>query len=311
LRKRTKGSKVVVGTFTNVTDGATTPVVAGLAVGIAFVALLSIYFAGESAKYNEKAASDQIAIILLPSGLACAGCQENFEPQTIKVVIGANNTVRWVNNDLFPGMIEADNDNDPLFYTITKDFVIIESGKSFEFTFTKAGEYGYHGKPWQRGTVVVVMPNGEDEAGDSNTIDCKKYASPALEPQECLNARVPDLTLSVAGQKYTGDKGSFCAPDICADTMFIIPEALVRIEKGSEIAFEAVGSRQPDMLDVTIYVGENTPAPDNMQLSKRNETRRFTVDLPAGDYIFFVSANWMKSEYSEMGATYYYKVRVS
>jgi hypothetical protein len=132
-------------------------VIIGLAVGIGLVTLFSVYFAGDFTKFNERVTSAQIPIILMPSSAACGPCLDNFQPQTVKVVIGVNNTVRWVNNDIFPAMIEADNKNDPLFYTLTEDFKLIKVGESFEFTFTKPGEFGYHGKPWQRGSVIVLQ----------------------------------------------------------------------------------------------------------------------------------------------------------
>ena len=135
------------------------PIVAGLASGIALLALFSLFFIGDFTKFNERTASYQISIVSLPCGLAYGPCQVNFEPETIRVVVGVNNTVKWVNNDLFPAMLEANsNKGDPLFYTVTKDFVLVKPGDSFEFTFAKPSEYGYHGKPWQHGTVVVVIP---------------------------------------------------------------------------------------------------------------------------------------------------------
>lgn len=151
---------------------------------------------------------------------------------------------------------------------------------------------------------------GNDRNGKTN--DCERYTDPATEPQECLNARVPDMTLNIADKKYPGDKGSFCAPDVCVDTIFIVPEELIRIEKGSVIVFEAVGLRQPDMLGITIYKGENRRTPDDLQLPQsREKIGKFVVDLPSGDYILFVGANWMEGGYSDLDATYYYKIRVS
>jgi plastocyanin len=80
----------------------------------------------------------------------------SFEPQVITVLVGVNNTVRWVNESDEIAMLSADNDSDPGFYKATGDFVFIMPHKSFEFTFTSLGEIGYHGKPWQRGSVIVL-----------------------------------------------------------------------------------------------------------------------------------------------------------
>ncbi len=64
-------------------------------------------------------------------------------------------TIRWHNKDTVSAMIEADNDSDPDFYKATKGGIMIKPGESFDYKFTKAGEFGYHGKPWQKGAVVV------------------------------------------------------------------------------------------------------------------------------------------------------------
>ena len=72
------------------------------------------------------------------------------------MVIGVNNTVRWVNQDVVTAWIAADNESDPAFYNATKDPVFILPNKTFDYTFVKTGEFGYHGKPWQRATVVVL-----------------------------------------------------------------------------------------------------------------------------------------------------------
>ncbi len=136
------------------------PVVVGLAVGVGLITLFAMFFTGESSLFDDQMRSDESTTILIPSATSYAGSRENFEPQSARVVIGVNNTVKWVNQDIMTAMIEADNDSDPLFYTMTKDFVTIEPNKSFEFTFTKTGEFGYHGKPWQRGTILVLPAIG-------------------------------------------------------------------------------------------------------------------------------------------------------
>jgi hypothetical protein len=65
-----------------------------------------------------------------------------------------------------PHWIEPDNDKDPGFIeaTVTRDPVasFIQPNEYLEYTFTKAGEYGYHGKPWMRGTVIVLENTPEE-----------------------------------------------------------------------------------------------------------------------------------------------------
>lgn len=84
-----------------------------------------------------------------------------FHPSVIKVVIGENNTVRWINQDITIASIEADDNNkDVGFYNLTKGFLIMAPEATFEYTFTRAGEYGYHSShTGQHGTVIVVEDN--------------------------------------------------------------------------------------------------------------------------------------------------------
>jgi hypothetical protein len=173
----------------------------------------------------------------------------------------------------------------------------------------------YYGKTIEK-QFYVYLPSPAVTApvvdmGDD--VDCKIYSDPATEPNVCLFARVPDMALNVAGVKsYFGDKGSFCAPDVCVDTVLIVPEKLIEIERGTEIDFEIIGFRQPELVDVYLWKGVNRPVTDDLQLTRStDDNSKFTVDLPNGDYILQVGVQWMKGEYSEMSATYYYKIRVS
>jgi plastocyanin len=125
------------------------PVGIGLAVGVVLIVIVSLIFDGQSIPLGNK-----FSLVVIPNN--ATGTESSFEPKIIKVVIDVNNTVRWVNQDTVPAMIEADNDSDPDFYNVTKGFVFIMPNKTFEYTFTKVGEFGYHGKPWQHGTVIVL-----------------------------------------------------------------------------------------------------------------------------------------------------------
>lgn len=134
-------------------------------------AVLSIAIASYSMNYLQSTAqpvkSPVVAKIELPEGSWEIESGKNFEPRVITVVLGVNNTVQWVNSDFGLTFIEADNESDPAFYAVTEikqdarltDVSlpnVLKTGESFEYTFTTPGEFGYHGKPWQRGTVVVL-----------------------------------------------------------------------------------------------------------------------------------------------------------
>lgn len=134
-------------------------VVAGLAVGIALIAALSILDASPSfqAQYIKK----DISTVVIPAGASSQDSGKNFEPPSITVVIGKNNTVMWVNKDNVIHSFKADsNTADPEFYNATKNNMnLLSPGQTFQFTFTKPGDFGYHGEPhpWLRGTVHVLV----------------------------------------------------------------------------------------------------------------------------------------------------------
>jgi plastocyanin len=80
----------------------------------------------------------------------------NFQPATIRVVIGINNTVVWVNDD-------------PIQHTVTSlsiphgalrfDSGILNQGQTFTWTFKVPGTYKYYCSihpDWMRGTVIVT-----------------------------------------------------------------------------------------------------------------------------------------------------------
>jgi len=123
--------------------------------------------------------ASNIVMVIIPDGASLySSPHNNFEPETIKVVIGLNSTVRWTNQDSVPSSVVADDSsNSSAFYNVTKvicendDYYncrsipgknFLQPNTSFEFTFTETGEYGYHGEPhpWMRGTVVVVDKEG-------------------------------------------------------------------------------------------------------------------------------------------------------
>ena len=120
-----------------------------------------------------------IATVIIPEGAVMYSSQHNnFEPETIKVVIGQNNTVTWVNHDaVMSSVVADDSSNGSAFYNATKvicendDYYncrsipgknFLQPNTSFEFTFTETGEYSYHGEPhpWMHGTVIVVDKEG-------------------------------------------------------------------------------------------------------------------------------------------------------
>ena len=85
----------------------------------------------------------------------------SFNPGTVTVVVGVNNTVSWTNMD-------------SVTHTVTSDTGAfggtVPPGRTFTFTFTVAGTYGYHCSihNYMKGTVVVIS-SGATSTGSSTT----------------------------------------------------------------------------------------------------------------------------------------------
>ncbi len=155
-------------------NGPLVPVIVGLVVGIAIIATFSNVFQN-SVKSGSPGRSPIISIVNVPENASSTG-GNRYEPKVITVIIGMNNTVRWINYDSTIHSVYADNEDDPLFYNATKeqcennDYVnctlisgnnTLFPGSSFEFTFTKPGVFGYHSVPHpdMRGAVIVYPKN--------------------------------------------------------------------------------------------------------------------------------------------------------
>ena len=102
---------------------------------------------------------DHHTTVIISPGSENPVSPNTYSPNIITIVLGINNTVRWVN--------QADAAN-----TIVSDMPLIQNGKSFDsdgvikpdqsytFTFTEPGTFSYHTEPhpWMKGTVIVLPP---------------------------------------------------------------------------------------------------------------------------------------------------------
>lgn len=72
-----------------------------------------------------------------------------YDPDTVTVVVGVNNTVVWTNNDQAPHTVTAKD--------LSFNSGNMNPGDVFQFTFTKPGtyEYGCNYHAWMAGTVIV------------------------------------------------------------------------------------------------------------------------------------------------------------
>lgn len=89
----------------------------------------------------------------------------NFVPKDVRAILELSNKVVWTNNDVTSHTVTSD---DPVYvdqingpFASTEQLgALVNPGETFEFTFTKEGEYAYHcdPHPWMKGKVTVV-PN--------------------------------------------------------------------------------------------------------------------------------------------------------
>ena len=138
-----------------------TPVIMGLVVGIAFIVLFSI-LAGLSFGDRQPA----ISTVVFVNDASLPDTPNNgIEPKVITVIIGVNNTVRWVNQDTIPHGIPTPDDDgqtDPYFFkavqTEMEKHPFLSPRESFEYTFTVPGKIDYHmvPHPQMKGAVLVL-----------------------------------------------------------------------------------------------------------------------------------------------------------
>ncbi len=77
--------------------------------------------------------------VLMPNGVA-SNTNLNFQPASITVVIGVNNTVVWMNQDTVSHTVVSKSGAPAAFGSST---TLITPGQSFTFTFTTPGTYNY------------------------------------------------------------------------------------------------------------------------------------------------------------------------
>lgn len=115
-----------------------------------------------------KSGPDAVTVVI-PRGTAHALYASDFQPEKITVVIGVNNTVRWVNLDDHVHMVTVDG---VAMGDMEMDRVAMgplgfhgdlgRMGATFTHTFEAEGNYSYHcpPHPWMEGYVEVVRAGG-------------------------------------------------------------------------------------------------------------------------------------------------------
>jgi plastocyanin len=94
-------------------------------------------------------------------GSALPSQQKNYEPKEIRGTLGISNKIIWSNVDTTAHTVTSDNQvTDQISgpFNSVDSIGLILPQKTYEFTFTKDGEYPYHCEPhpWMTGKVTIV-----------------------------------------------------------------------------------------------------------------------------------------------------------
>ncbi|HKU33358.1 MAG TPA: hypothetical protein VJR22_05890 [Candidatus Nitrosotalea sp.] len=153
---------------------------------------------------NQTSQPPSVSNIIIPDGAEDPSSGKNYEPRYLVVVLGINNTVKWTNESPSAAhTIVADNQDDPLFWNVTRsnNGVLLLPGKSFNFTFTKVGEFQYDTDPhpWMYGWVLV-LPQSDEKAIQTVTLNASSNI-----PDPCETFRVP-CPLHSSNYNFTAQK---------------------------------------------------------------------------------------------------------
>jgi|GEM_PF-729289 plastocyanin len=119
--------------------------------------------------------------VILPQGVG-SNSALNYEPATITVVIGVNNTVTWIDQDNtaphtvtsvaggIPSNVQAFNSGN------------LNDGDTFKLTFNVTGVYHYYCiyHPWMKGIVIVKAGSGSSSAPSGSSSNSNTSPSSAL-----------------------------------------------------------------------------------------------------------------------------------
>jgi plastocyanin len=101
--------------------------------------------------------------ITISPGSSLEANPDFFVPKAARTTIGIDSRVIWENTDVVPHTVTTDNGyKDQIngeFNTLTQvEGGFILGGQTFEFVFTKVGNYAYHCEPhpWMQGSIEVV-----------------------------------------------------------------------------------------------------------------------------------------------------------
>jgi plastocyanin len=94
----------------------------------------------------------------IENGASDQSTDKGYFPKEVRVNLGIDNKIVWTNRDTVPETVVSDSGYIDELTGRKFDSGRIPPSGTFEFTFTKAGEYSYHAEPhpWMRGEITVV-----------------------------------------------------------------------------------------------------------------------------------------------------------
>lgn len=140
--------------------------------------------------YGINANKTNYATILIPPGSENPSANKTYSPDVATVVLGVNNTVRWVSQSETANTIVPDM---PLIQNGKSfgSYYVIKPGGSYQFTFTELGTFAYHTEPhpWMKGKIIVLPQSNNADMFAAETFNLKQvryYDSSNLHPQVSL-----------------------------------------------------------------------------------------------------------------------------
>lgn len=97
-------------------------------------------------------------IIEMIMGSSSPEQQDNYMPKLLKIQLGVDNHVVWINKDATPHTVSPDNESLTDSYSgIFGSPGVVKPNESYEFTFTEPLTFSYHCSPhpWMVGTIDV------------------------------------------------------------------------------------------------------------------------------------------------------------
>jgi hypothetical protein len=117
---------------------------------VAAALALGLYLYGGLGGTSLPPETPEKTLVRIVPGSFSSAQRDNFVPKLVRVVVGVNSTVVWVNEDTEWHDVRGSGFQSPR----------LEPGQRYSFTFTAPGEYRYTctPHPWMSGVIIVDLP---------------------------------------------------------------------------------------------------------------------------------------------------------